>query len=83
MSFDIKRALVKEVNVGQKEQNIRYGAGAAVLLISVFLGNIPLLIVGAILLYTGFSRWCPVYSGLTKTTVDPNEPPPVTHTHEH
>jgi hypothetical protein len=75
MKFDIKRALVKEVNVGLKEQKIRYGAGSALLLASVFMGNIPLLLIGGVLVATGFSRWCPAYSGLNKSTVDPNEPP--------
>lgn len=85
MNFDFKRALIKEVNIGLKEQKIRYAAGSALLLLSVFLGNIPVLLLGALLVYTGFSRWCPAYSGLNKTTVDPNEPPPACcgHGHEH
>lgn len=87
MSFDFKRALVKELNVGLKEQKIRYAAGSALLLLSVFLGNIPLLVLGAILVYTAFSRWCPAYSGLSRSSVDPNEPPPAAccggHGHDH
>ncbi len=76
MSFDFKRALKREVNIGLKERKIRFGAGSAVLLASVFLGNIPLLLLGGILVATAFMRWCPAYSGLGKSTVDPNEPPP-------
>ena len=87
MSFDFKRALKKELNIGLKEQKIRYGAGSALLLTSVFLGNIPLLLLGGVLVATGFTRWCPAYSGLNKTTVDPNEPPPACcgdgHEHGH
>ncbi len=83
MSFDFKRALQKEVNVGLKEQKLRYGAGSALLLVSVFLGNIPLLVVGGILIATGAMRWCPVYSGLNKSTVDPNEPAPTCGGHGH
>jgi hypothetical protein len=85
MSFDFKRALKKELNIGLKEQKIRYGAGSALLLTSVFLGNIPLLLLGGVLVATGFTRWCPAYSGLNKTTVDPNEPPPACcgHGQEH
>jgi hypothetical protein len=75
MNFDFKRALKKEVNIGLKEQKIRYWVGSALLVISVFLGNIFLLVLGSILLATGFSRWCPAYSGLNRSTVDPNEPP--------
>jgi len=87
MNFDFKRALQKELNVGLKEQKIRYAAGSGLLILSIFLGNIPVLVLGAILVYTGFSRWCPAYSGLNKSSVDPNEPPPAAccggHGHEH
>jgi hypothetical protein len=85
MSFDFKRALQKEVNIGLKERKIRYAAGSGLLLASVFLGNIPLLALGGFVVYTGFSRWCPAYSGLSKTSVDPNEPPPACcgHGHDH
>lgn len=82
MKFDFKRALQKEVNVGLKEQKIRYAAGAAAILISVFWGNIPLLLIGSVLIATAYSRWCPAYSGLGKSTVDPNEPPPVANTEQ-
>jgi hypothetical protein len=70
MNFDIKRALVRELNVGIKDRNIRYGAGAVVLLLSVFLGDIFLLVIGGILVATAFLRWCPVYSGLSRSTVE-------------
>jgi hypothetical protein len=83
MSFDFKRALKKEINVGLKERKIRFGAGSAALLVSVFLGNIPLLIIGGVLVATAFMRWCPAYSGLGKSTVDPNEPAPTCGGHGH
>ena len=83
MHFDFKRALKKELNIGLKEQKIRYAAGSALLLISVFLGNIPLLLLGSVLVATAFSRWCPVYSGLNRSSVDPNEPPPACCDHGH
>ncbi len=83
MSFDFKRALQKEVNVGLKEQKIRYWAGSGMLLASVFLGNIPLLLIGGVVVYTAFSRWCPAYSGLSKSTVDPNEPVVESSSHGH
>lgn len=76
MKFDFKRALQKEVNVGLKEQKLRYGAGAALLAISIFAGNIFVLLAGVILIATAFTRWCPAYSGMCKSTVDPNEPAP-------
>ncbi len=83
MSFDFKRALQREVNIGLKERKLRYGVGSALLLISVFWGNIPLLLIGSILVVTAFTRWCPVYSGLGRSTVDPNEPPAACHGHGH
>ena len=77
MSFDFNKMLKKEgINVGLQEQKIRYAAGALALLASVFLGNIFLLVIGAVLVATGFVRWCPAYAGMGKSTVDPNEPAP-------
>ena len=83
MNFDYKRMLKKEVNVGLKERNLRFAGGSFLLLVSVFLGNIPLLLLGAFVVYTGFSRWCPAYSGLGKSTADPNEPAPTCCGHDH
>lgn len=76
MSFDFKKMLKRELNVGLKDQKIRYGTGCVSLLASVFLGNIPLLVLGGILVASAYLRLCPAYSGLTKSTVDPNEPAP-------
>lgn len=77
MSFDFKRALKREFNVGAKEQRVRYGVGIALLLISVFLANIPFLLIGVVLVATAKLQWCPVYSGLGKTSVEPGDQPPV------
>lgn len=76
MSFDIKRVLHREVNIGLKEQKLRYGVGSGLLIASIFLFPIPLLLAGIALVATGFTRWCPAYSGMSKSTVDPNEPAP-------
>lgn len=73
MSFDIKRMLKRELNVGLAEQKNRYGVGIAALLISVFLANIPLLLIGSILVATAKWRWCPFYSGLGKSSAQPGE----------
>ncbi|HYE36598.1 DUF2892 domain-containing protein [Methylocaldum sp.] len=73
MSFDIKKMTKRELNVGLKDQKIRYGVGAGLALLSVFLANIPLLILGGALLASARFRWCPAYSGLGKSTVDPSE----------
>lgn len=73
MNFDIKKMTKRELNVGLRDQKVRYGVGAVLALISVFLANIPLLIIGVILLASARLRWCPVYSGLGRSTVDPSE----------
>ncbi len=70
MSFDFKRMLKFEINIGTKEKKARLYAGSVLLFISLFLASVPLLLIGLILVATGYSRWCPVYSGLQKSTVD-------------
>jgi predicted DNA repair protein MutK len=70
MSFDYKRMIKFEHNIGCQEKQYRLYAGAAALVISIFVpfGNIPLLLIGLVLVATGYSGWCPVYSGLEKNT---------------
>lgn len=68
MSFDFKRMTQFELNVGCKEKRCRIYAGSAALIVSVFTAYIALLVVGMILVATGYFGWCPVYSGLHKNT---------------
>ncbi|WP_394753947.1 DUF2892 domain-containing protein [Crenothrix sp.] len=70
MSFDFKRMMQFEHNVGEKEKKYRLYGGAALLVISVFTAEITLLLVGLALVATGYSGWCPVYSGLNKNSND-------------
>jgi len=70
MKFDFKRMLKFEVNIGTKEKKARTYAGAAMLFISLFLASVPLLLIGLILVATGYTRWCPIYSGMEKSTVE-------------
>lgn len=72
MQFDFKRMLKYEYNVGDKDQKIRYSAGSFAILLSMFLGSVPLLLLGIALLVSGYTHFCPIYAGLGKTTVDPN-----------
>lgn len=81
MSFDYTRMLKREFNVGLKERKLRYGVGIASLVVSVFLGNIPLLLLGIVLVATAKLQWCPVYSGLGKSSVMPGETPPAAGHH--
>ncbi len=68
MSFDYKRLVKFEHNIGDQEKKYRIYGGAALLAISVFTASIALLLVGIVLVGTGFSGWCPAYSGLNKNT---------------
>ena len=68
MSFDYKRMIKFEHNVGEKEKKYRLYGGAALIAISIFTASIALLLVGMVLVATGFSGWCPAYSGLDKNT---------------
>lgn len=71
MSFDYKRMIKFEHNVGDKEKNYRIYAGSALIFISIFSASIALLLIGLVLVGTGFSGWCPVYSGLNRNTCTP------------
>ena len=66
MSFDFKRMMKLEHNVGEKEKKYRLYAGAALLVISIFTAEIFLLMVGLILVATGYTGKCPIYSGMGK-----------------
>ncbi len=70
MSFDYKRLLKFEHNIGAKEAKMRMMGGAAALLISIFTAKIILLLLGLILVATGYSGWCPAYSGVNKNTLE-------------
>lgn len=70
MKFDVKRMLKFEINIGAPEKKIRLYAGGAALFISLFLASVPLLLVGVILIATGYSAFCPVYAAMEKSTVE-------------
>lgn len=73
MSFDYKRLVKFEHNVGEKEKKYRLIGGSALVLISIFTAKILLLLVGMILIATGYSGWCPAYSGMDKNTRETNQ----------
>jgi len=68
MSFDYKRLVKFEHNLGVQEKKYRLYGGAALLVVAIFTASIALLLVGLVLAGTGFSGWCPIYSGLNKST---------------
>lgn len=73
MSFDYKRLIKFELNIAESEKKYRVIGGSALLLISVFTAKIILLLAGLILVATGYTGWCPVYSGFDKNTLDPHK----------
>ncbi len=68
MQFDFKRMFKYEYNVGDQDQKIRYGVGSFAILVSLFLGSVPLLLLGIALLVSGYTHFCPIYAGLGRTT---------------
>jgi uncharacterized membrane protein YidH (DUF202 family) len=73
MSFDYKKLIKFQINVGEKEKKIRLYAGAALLFVSLFMGSIILLLIGLVLVVTGYSRFCPAYAAMDKNTCEPGE----------
>lgn len=69
MSFNYKKLLQREVNVGLKEQKARYTAGSILLIASPFFWHIPLLLLAVAMLATAKTRWCPAYSAMEKNTM--------------
>jgi Protein of unknown function (DUF2892) len=69
MSFDYKRLVKFEHNIGDKDKKIRIAAGVVLLLVSLFTASVLLLLVGLVLVATGYFGWCPAYSGFEKSTV--------------
>lgn len=74
MSFDYKRLTNTEINIGEKERKIRLIAGAASLFISLFTASIILLVIGVMLIATGYTRVCPAYSAMDKNTCEAETP---------
>lgn len=72
MNFSFKRVKF-EHNVGDTDQKIRYGVGIALVLISLFMGNVPFLLLGIALIGSAYMGWCPVCSGFGINTCTPDE----------
>lgn len=70
MSFDYKRLVKFEHNVGAKDKKVRMTAGVILLAVSLFTASVLMLIVGMVLVATSYFGWCPAYSGFGKSTVE-------------
>lgn len=70
MNFDYKRMFKFEHNVGEKDKKYRIYGGAALVIISIFTASVLALLLGVVLIATGFFGWCPAYSGFGKNTCE-------------
>lgn len=68
MNFDYKRMFKFEHNVGGKEKQYRLYGGVAAFLLSIFTGSVLLLLVGCILIATGFFGFCPLNAGFHRNS---------------
>ncbi len=57
-------------NIGVKDKNLRLGAGAILLILSLILKSWLFAIIGIILLVTAFTGYCPAYQALNADTLD-------------
>ena len=70
MSFDYKRLVKFEHNVGAKDKKVRMVAGVVLLVASLFTASVLMLLVGLVLVATSYFGWCPAYSGFDKNTLE-------------
>ena len=77
MNFDYKKVIKPEINVGDREQRIRLLAGTVSVFISIFTASIILLLVGLVLIATGYFGRCPAYAGINFNTLDKGSADPV------
>lgn len=70
MSFDYKRLVKFEHNVGAKDKKVRLVSGIVLLAVSLFTASVLMLLVGLVLVATSYFGWCPAYSGFGKNTLE-------------
>ena len=70
MSFDYKRLVKFEHNVGAKDKKVRLVSGIVLLAVSLFTASVLMLLVGLVLVATSYFGWCPAYSGMGKNTLE-------------
>lgn len=75
MSFDYKRLVKFQINVGDKDKKMRLIAGSVLLFVSLFTASVILLLIGLVLIATGYSRFCPAYAAMDKNTCEEETPP--------
>lgn len=74
MSFDYKRLVKFQHNIGAKDKKVRLYSGLALLFASLFTASIFMLVVGLALVGTSYFGWCPAYSGFDMNTLGQDAP---------
>ena len=77
MSFDFSRVTKREFNVGNKDQQMRLAGAVGIMIIAAIIENGVLMILGICVAALAFLKWCPIYSGMAKSTVTKGEKPPL------
>ncbi len=77
MSFDIRRMLQREFNVGKYDQKIRICAGIVMMVLASQIESGTIMLLGLAVVVSGMLRWCPAYSAMGKSTVQEGEEPPM------
>lgn len=72
MNFDYKKMIKPVLNVGDREQRIRLLTGTVLVFISIFAASIILLLIGLVLIATGYFGRCPAYAAINYNTLDKN-----------
>lgn len=75
MNFDYKRLTKLELNVGEQEKKNRLIAGSVLLVISIFTASTLLLLIGIVLVASGYKQMCPINSALHRNTYKSDESP--------
>ena len=73
MNFDYKKVIKPAINVGEREQKIRLLVGTVAVFISIFTASILLLLIGLVLIATGYFGRCPAYAGINYSTLGKEE----------
>ena len=77
MSFDLSQLTKREFNVGTRDQKIRLGAAAGVMLVASILESGLLMLIGVAVAVLALMKWCPAYSTMGKSTVEAGDKPPI------
>ncbi|MFM8444332.1 MAG: DUF2892 domain-containing protein [Methylococcus sp.] len=77
MSFDIQRMFKREFNIGERDQQIRLAVGVGLMVVASIMESGLLMLLGLVVATLALLKWCPAYSAIGKSTVGPEDKPPI------